>query len=267
MTENLPMEHQERISSLMDVNLDTDVKICLLEKFPSLAKDETARISLIAFDLESKKFSPLLKFSQYYFVELSETNKLSFAAPDAETSKDMLARVVKEFGEPKIRFGTIILRYHTDKNGVILKNADGNISYTFYAWLIGTDKWTTLRGLHQEWNLFGRDLLVKWDAKSDIKFQNLTIQPAQDCYWKHLPEANDLISQGRALYSSSLSRYLARVYDDKELAIKLGWEIPPVAANAANPFLAGPQAQITQQAGVTSEAVSPFSKIVKPAAE
>ena len=259
MTDNLPMEMDAPAS--MDVNLDTDVKLNMLEKFPNLAKDETARISMIVFDTNENKNAPMLKLSQFYYVEISENNKFSFAAP---RQKEMLAKVVAKMGEPKIRFGTIIVRYHTDKNGNIIKNSEGNVDFNYYVWLIGPDKWQALKGMHQEWNLFQRDLIVKWDGKSDIKFQNLTMQPAQDCHWKHHPQAQAISEQGLAFYKQSLTKFLAKEYTPAELAIKLGWESAPPPPNPGNPFNTSPQAQLTQQAG-TPAADNPFTKIVKPA--
>lgn len=259
MSENLLTAME---SSAIDVNLDTEVKLNLLEKFPNLAKDETARISLIAFDTTENKNSPLLKLSQYYYVEISENNKFSFAAPK---NKEMLAKIVAKFGEPKVRFATIVLRYHTDKNGIIIRNAEGLCDFNYYAWLIGSDKWQALKAMHQEWNLFGRDIIIKWDGKSDIKYQNLTLQPAQECHWKNHPQAQSIMEQGKALYNSSIMRFLAKDIPDAELAIKLGWESAPPPINPGNPFNnSSPQAQITQQAGVPSEGANPFSKIVKP---
>lgn len=246
-------------SSTIDVNLDSEVKINLLEKFPNLAKDETARISLIAFDTEENKRSPLLKLSQYYYVELSENNKFSFAAPK---NKELLTKIVAKMGEPRIRFATIVLRYHTDKNGIVLKDAEGLCNFNYYAWLIGSDKWQALKTMHQEWNLFGRDILIKWDGKSDIKYQNLTLQPAQECHWKNHPQAQAIMEQGKALYKSSIMRFLAKDIPDDELAIKLGFESAPIPPNPGNPFnTASPQAQLAQQSGVST---NPFSKIVKP---
>lgn len=260
MSENMPVEIMES-SAAIDVNLDTDVKLNLIDKFPSLAKDETARISLIAFDTAENKNSPLLKLSQSYYVEVGE-NKVSFAAPK---NKEMLAKVISKYGEPKIRFATIVLRYHTDKNGTLIKNNEGLCDFNYYVWVIGPDKWQTLKSMHQEWNLFQRDMLIKWDGKSDIKYQNLTIQPAQDCYWKHHPQAQAIMEQGKALYNQSIFRFLAKEIPDEELVIKLGWESAPPAVNPGNPFNKSPQAQLEHQASAPKEGSNPFNKIVKPA--
>lgn len=256
MTENLPMEFS---SAAIDVNLDSDVKLNLIEKFPNLAKDERARISLIAFDAQNNN-SPLLKLSQYYYVEMGEDNKFSFAAPK---NKDLLAKIVRKYGEPKIRFATVVLRYLTNKDGSLIKNQDGTCNFSFYVWLLGTDKWQALKSMHQEWNLFGRDMVMQLDGKSDIKYQNVILQPAQDCAWKNHPDAAAIMEQGRAFYDSAIMRYLARELPDDELIIKLGWADAPPTANPVNPFNNNPQQQIAQQAGVTT-AENPFNKIVKP---
>lgn len=261
MSNELDTNVQSFDCSTIDVNLDSDVKLNIVEKFPSLAKDETARIALIAFDANANN-SPLLRMSQAFWVEINENNKFSFAAP---SNKELLAKVVRRYGEPKIRFTTIVLRYLTDKNGVLIKNADGTCNFNYYVWQLGTDKWQSLKTMHQEWNLYGRDILMKWDGKSDIKFQNMTLQPAQDCAWKHHPEANAIMEQGRALYEQSMARYIPKEIPEDELVIKLGWADAPVSNNPVNPFEgnATPQAQLTQQAGTTTPE-NPFNKIVKP---
>jgi hypothetical protein len=254
-------ENMEFSMAAIDVTLDCDLKLNTIEKFPNLAKDEIARISLIAFD---DKDSPLLKYSQYFWVEINDNNKFYAAAPD---NKELLAKIIRQYGEPKVRFATVVVRYVTDKNGIIIKNADGSCNFNYYVWLIGTDKWDALKSMHSEWNLFGRDIIVKLDGKSDIKFQNVILQPAQDCAWKNHPEASAIKEQGRALYETSIMKFLAKKFTDEELSIKLGWGEAPATTNPVNPFNQlpqgnTPQAQITQQAGTTQE--NPFSKIVKP---
>jgi len=248
-------------AAAIDVTFDSDIKLNTIEKFPNLAKDETARIALISFNDDD---TPLLKFSQYFWIEINENNRFYAAAPD---NQELLAKVIRQYGEPKIRFATVVLRYQTDKNGTIQKNPDGTFNYTYYVWLLGQDKWEALKSMHHEWNLYGRDILMKLDGKTDIKFQNVVLQPAQDGAWKTLPDAQAVKERGRALYETSVMKFLARKYTDEELTIKLGWADAPAATNPVNPFAqvpqSSPQAQITQQAGTTAPD-NPFNKIVKP---
>jgi hypothetical protein len=116
-------------------------------------------------------------------------------------------------------------------------------------------------------------VIVCLDGKSDIKFQNMTMQPAQDCLWKHLPDAAAIAEQGLSLYQSALKKYLPNTIPTEELAIKLGWDTATTTPNAVNPFQqpqiaapAGntPQAQVADQTG-SATAESPFNKLVKPA--
>lgn len=243
----------------IDINLDSDVKFNLLEKFPNLSKDEKARISLVAFDTAENKNAPMFKLSQFYYIEIDKDNSVSFAAPK---SKEFLSKLIAKYGEPKVRLVTIVVRYVTDKHGTIVKNAQGHCDFTFYAWLISPDKFQALKTMHNEWNLYKRDMIIALDAKSDPKFQNLVLQPAQECAWDKHPDAASVVEQARAFYAQTMLKYIPKELTEEEIAIKLGWDVGAPVANAANPF-GNPQQQITAQAGVATEA-NPFSQIVKP---
>ena len=239
-------------NGLLDVTLDTEVKLNLIDKFPDLGKEEGARLALISFD---EKQSPLIKMCQYLFVEISNNNKLGFQIPK---DPQMVAKIIAKFGgEPKFKFGTIVLKYFTDKNGTVMQNAQGTFDYTLHVLTFGSDKWPDLQQNHKKWNLFNHDLSVKC---KDPTFQKWSIIPEPDCFWKSLPNANEILEEAKNHYNNSLKKFLPRDLSDQELNVKLGFIQAP-AQQSFNPF--NPQAQLAGQVGAAAPA-NPFSAFVKP---
>ena len=237
--------HEENVVSFED-----NVSFDSLDKFPLLAKDEVCRLSLVSFGVNAEgKPVPLCRMTQYFF---DQAANFGFIVPK---NPETLKKVVGKLGQPKVKFGTIIVKYATDRQG----NPQGNPpGFTFYAWMFSTDKWTPLRQLHKEWNLSGRDLLIQC---MEPKFQKFQLAPAQDCWWKHSPDADKVLDMGKNLFNTQLEKFFNREVPDQEILIKLGFIQAPPAMNvaAASPF--GNQRQITNQVGASA---SPFSTLIKP---
>ncbi len=231
--------------SSLDVTLDSEVKLNVIDKLPEMNKDECSRIALIAFDDNN---APLIKMSQQYYVDMGNGTKLMFLAPE---NKELLAKIIARFGEPKVRFATIVLRYNTDKRGAVL-----NQDTSFHVWQFGTDKWPDLKNMHQKWNLFNHDIAIQC---KDPQFQKLNMVPEPDCYWQKLPYAKDIMAQARSLYETALKKFIARKIPDNELEIKLGFKEAPPASPSVNPF--SPQGQTAAQ--VNNTPANPFAAFVK----
>jgi hypothetical protein len=241
--ENVPMNPATDLHAQnLDISFNDDINISTLDKFPSLQKGEVARFSIVSFNANN---DPRVKMSQYFF---DNENKFGFLAP---VNKEMLAKCIAKLGEPKLKFGTIVVKYTTDRLGNVLGNPPG---ITYYAWLFAQDKFKPMKALHKEWNLFGRDLIVTCE---DAQYQKFVIAPAQDCVWMHLPNKDEILQTGTLLYENQIGKFFNREIPDAELNIKLGFVSAPALATAASPFAAKALPPAANQANA-------FSTLVKP---
>ena len=81
------------VAGISEIDLDTDIQLNELEKFPDLKKDEVTRIAFLLFN---EKGSPRLKVSQTFF---SEEHKCAFVAPTH--NKDLFHGVWRSGEIPK----------------------------------------------------------------------------------------------------------------------------------------------------------------------
>ncbi|MFA5071060.1 MAG: hypothetical protein WC511_01665 [Candidatus Pacearchaeota archaeon] len=225
------------------VSLDDDIKLKILEKFPELRKEENARIALMVFN---EKGSPNLQMAYHFYKELSKDEKFGFKAP---ANKELLNRIMQLLGEPKLRFGTIALKYYTDPAGRILQNALGTFDYSLYAFTFSTDKYPVLKQMQQKWGLANHDIAV---TCKDADFQKWNMVPEPDCYWKGHPNAAEIYQEAQTLFETSLKKYMPREVPDNEIEVKLGFKKPDVATSVNPNMPFSPQGQLMQQVGGTA---------------
>lgn len=184
-----------------EVDFDTEIDLGNLERFPKLAKGETSRI---AFVLMTPKGTPAIKMTQIFWIE---ELKKTFIAPKDPT---LLAECVKLLGEPKVRFGTVIVRYHTDKDGTLLSPRIEHLALTF-----ATDKWPLFKSLAREWPLNKHDVII---VCTEAEFQKWTPQAASQYYVG--TDANffeQVQAKARNLYDNRLDRRLGQQMEDAEI--------------------------------------------------
>lgn len=90
----------------------------------------------------------------------------------------------QRFGPPKRRIGTFVLKYKTDRQGTLLKDANGSpqIDFDILEWQLGEDKYRLLASIHEEFPLCGHDLKV---TCTDEQFQKLSFAPcAGQAIWQ-----------------------------------------------------------------------------------
>lgn len=87
---------------------------------------------------------------------------------------------------PKMRYGTIILVYSTDKNGEFYTDDKDKaiLSYEIKPWYFSEKKFKDLRQLHKKWNLTKYDIEIQC---TDETYQNITLQP--------IPESESFIEK------------------------------------------------------------------------
>jgi len=240
---------------VMNLTFDDDIKINTLDKLPKLKKEETSRIGFLLFDANN---SPLIKMSYYFYDDVAR--KLFLAPKD----KNLLAKVVSKLGEPKIRFGTPVIRYQTDQYG----NLPEQWSYSIHAFIFSTDKFPILKALHKEWGLQGHDILM---TCTEPEFQKLAMNVARESLWRTLPQEylEDIHTKATEAYEKHINRMMGRPMKDEEILALLGLAGPPAAAagqGVVNPFPAGnanqPAERMAGQVGTGTPANAEFGHLV-----
>jgi hypothetical protein len=196
-----------------------------------MAKDQKARIAFVLFDQNG---APMLKMSQTFY---DKVGKITFRAPK---NKSLLVKVAEKYGEPNIKFATIILVYLTDKEGNMLKPADPNQRmYSLEAYIFSKDKFPKFRDRHWEWNLAEHDVIL---SCSEEKYQNVDIEVAKECFFRCDPNlVNEVVEEAQGLYGN-LKKFLGRELKDEEvLAILKDSSQGTVAGTGYNPFAGGAQ--------------------------
>ena len=224
---------QQEASEAEEVSFDDDIKFSALERFPRLKMNESTRIGFLVFT--STNAPSLLKVSYFYDPILKEI----FNAPK---DPQLLAACVKKYGEPKIKFGTIVIRYETDMYGNVL-----SANYQLYGYTFSTDKWPTYKNLHKEWGLDSHD--VQLTCREDA-FQKIDISPLKNCLYAANPDfAAQLKAEARALYDNYLPRLVGRQISNREIEGILSGVKP--SQNQAQPG--------AMPTGFSSNPVNPFN--------
>lgn len=191
----------QRMAPMSEVSFDTDVKFNKLDKFGQMKKDETCRI---LFLLPNEQGAPRLRMSHIFY---DAVTKRSYLAPE---NPMYLQKFAEMFGEPKVRFGTVVGVYHTDLQGNPL-SADVKLQ----AYVFGQDKFPDLKNLHKNWNLMTRDVLMTCKEES---FQKVTFQPTPDRLIAAAPQAEqELRERAEVLFGKPLEPLLGRKLTEAEI--------------------------------------------------
>lgn len=148
----------------------------------------------------------------------------------------------RRLGKNNLRFGALVLRYITDKAGVILKPF---VMPEVRLWKFGVDKFTDLRSINTDFPLQNFDLAV---TCTDEKYQKLTISAKRESIYLMPDFPAELKQQFESWAEASLPkvpRELGRQISDADLLKELG------AASAA---------PATMQAG--DQPIQSFSDVI-----
>jgi len=124
----------------------------------------------------------------------------------------------KTLGDSGLRFGTIIVHYHTEKDGRPKKP----FGYDLKFWYFSDKKFDKLRSLHREFSLAERDMLISCD---NDEYQHLNFTPTKESIMRVKEElAKKIIEQAEKL-KSDLKKRLAKSRSIEEIREELGLEV------------------------------------------
>lgn len=132
----------------------------------------------------------------------------------------------KKLGPPKIRLGSVIVHYHTNKLGEIDPN---HLGYTLKVWVFGEDKYVLIRSYSAEMPIAENDIKIMC---TDAEYQKIQFMPAKDILWKkpQLGWKSGIQEEANSMWER-VPRLLGKVVTDDDILESLG-EAAGVAAAA-----------------------------------
>jgi len=121
----------------------------------------------------------------------------------------------KTLGDSKLRFGTIIVQYATEKSGAPKKP----LSYELKFWYFSDKKFDKLRSLHREFSLAERDIMISCDNED---YQHLDFTPCKDCIFRLKEELQKKIVDQAEKMKDDLKKRTAKSRSVEELREELG---------------------------------------------
>ena len=130
---------------------------------------------------------------------------------------------------PRTAIATIVVKWPTDKKGVLNKTALKAGDYEVLIWVMGRDKYSQLADIHAESSVGEGDLKV---SCTDTNFQKMTFIPKKNNLLKTLVDANnpiakDILDQVKSL-SDEVSNSIGRNLTLDSVREKLGMEVEGV---------------------------------------
>ena len=130
---------------------------------------------------------------------------------------------------PRTAIATIVVKWPTDKKGVLNKTALKAGDYEVLIWVMGRDKYSQLADIHAESSFGEGDLKV---SCTDTNFQKMTFIPKKNNLLKTLVDANnpiakDILDQVKSL-SDEVSNSIGRNLTLDSVREKLGMEVEGV---------------------------------------
>ena len=129
-----------------------------------------------------------------------------------------------KLGPAKTRFGCLIIKYKTKKDGSLIKREGEAIPFDFEVleWIFTDKKFSQLKSLHAEWDLKKHDLMVTCSGE---KFQNLEFVPCKESIWQLKEDYKKVVFSDSEPVRPNLSRSLGQEVTSDELKELLGMQI------------------------------------------
>lgn len=154
-----------------------------------------------------EEHTPQFKISKYHYVQ-------------GKGYIDTNPYLVSKDGPPKLRFGTFIVRYKTNRKGEI----QAPLEYDVMPWAFGEDKFRKLGEIHKDFPLTKHDFRIMCE---DDQFQKLTFFPVpKGSLWQRSEELRKDILAQVEIMSSKLS--LSRTMSTDDLKEHYGEDNSPV---------------------------------------
>lgn len=132
------------------------------------------------------------------------------------------------FGEPQLRFATVVGQYATDKFGKIQQPFNES-SVTVKFFIFGVKKYDLLRKANEEFPLDKHDLLV---SCQEDKFQQLGFQSCKEAAWKLKPDVQKAVTAQVEKLVSYLEGQLGQKLTAEQIKEKLGESEAEVASDS-----------------------------------
>lgn len=132
------------------------------------------------------------------------------------------------FGEPSLRFATVVGQYRTDKFGKIQQPFnESSVMVKFF--IFGVKKYDLLRKANEEFPLDKHDLLV---SCQEDKFQQLGFQSCKEAAWKLKPEVQKAVAAQVEKLANYLEGQLGQKLTAEQIKEKLGETDTEVASDS-----------------------------------
>jgi len=151
-------------------------------------KNHTDRIAIVWFFRNSdgeyqmgEGATPKFKMANYHYAQ-----GLGYIASKGEYT-------TAKFGAPKRRIGTFVLKYKTDRNGSLSKDANGKpqLDFEILEWQFGEDKYRLLATIHEEFPLTQHDIKV---TCTDDQYQKLSFTACNGvALWQRKDEIKQMV--------------------------------------------------------------------------
>jgi hypothetical protein len=183
----------------------------------------------------TKKYYRCLEYQGYCPVCIAASNKVNKIKGASDT------------------FGANILVYEADDAGTIKQPLVADVHF----WAFGSDKFTALRGIQNEWgDITGIDLTV---TCTDEQFQKVTLSPGKKCFYTEDEAFRKVCDDKIQADSYPLDKFLCREVTMGELCEVFGLDQSYIPAHI--------QAQMTKGETGADRAVPPAPAAQQPAAQ
>lgn len=133
--------------------------------------------------------------------------------------------------EPRKTLGTIVIKWPTNADGSINKDAFSKGKVMVLPWVFSGDKYKNLKTIHEVagWHLGKHDVLVSMTSNKDEKYQDLTFNNCGDSLFRALlknPKAKGLVEKIKTriheVATEELKQAMGRVMTPEQLREKMG---------------------------------------------
>lgn len=224
---------QPTTNAPVEISIEDDVQINQLEKLPKMRKDEVMRICFLS---RSAKGSVGFHQSLAFWIE---EKRLGFLAP--QSNLELMKKLIEAYGEPKMRFVTVVGKYDTDDLGNIRSP-----NMKLFAYVCGTDKFPTIKALNAQWDLKSRDVLI---TCAEPTYQKQTFMPAPEMMLASAPAFfAETQQKAQFLFNTAAAFYCGRKMTDAQIMEKAFGIVGAGGAAAAGQGVAGYNPFAAQQA-------------------
>lgn len=179
------------------------------------------------------------KFKDKYKGVAGEKHRISIIWPKADGGPFVMSKThfsdkyfhckggvcCEKLGPAKNRLACLVVKYKTNKDGTLKKNDAGGMpfDYEVMEWVFTEAKYTSLKTLHNEWNLKEHDIMVT--LKGTEQFQDLEFTPCKESVWQMKPEFKDQIWGDSESIRANLKKSLGQDLSTDEIKELLGLEV------------------------------------------